>query len=126
MDAKNEPKSLPDFSAAQKAWTSAQVLYRSPAWSGEPKARHVLEEITLSSEAESLFWTGLSSEFPLVVGYCLLGLELIGSTKLGILPAQLLDRRDKVTIREGSFSTSTDLGGLARQLKKKANLKSRL
>jgi hypothetical protein len=49
MDPKDQSQPAADFSAAQKVWESAQVLYRSPAWSGEPKARHKFGNVRLSS-----------------------------------------------------------------------------
>lgn len=55
----------------------------------------------------------------LVVAYCLLALDRMNSPVIESLPAEMLERREKITLLTGSFSTSMDLGGLARQLKKK-------
>jgi hypothetical protein len=41
------------------------------------------------------------------------------SPALAALPDSLLTHRGKVTMSFGSFSTSSDLGGVARQLRKK-------
>jgi hypothetical protein len=56
----------------------------------------------------------------LVVAYALQTLELMGSPALPELPDELLERRQQVTFICGSFKNSMDLGGLARQLRKRA------
>ena len=56
----------------------------------------------------------------LVTAYALLTLELMNSGKLGELPAALLADRSNVTLVLGSVKNGMDLGGLARQIQKRA------
>ena len=87
---------------------------------GQPEARAFVERIaTEFRECEQKLTELVEHENQLVVAYTLLTLELMGSHKLRTLPSSLLERRSKLTLRIGSFSTSMDLGGLARQLQKR-------
>jgi hypothetical protein len=65
----------------------------------------------------------LGSESQLVAAYALLTLELMGSDIVANLPAELLDRRQQITLLTGSFKNSVDLGGLARQVQKRARVR---
>jgi hypothetical protein len=104
---------------AVEAWKKAQVVYQSPSWEGRPEARAFVERIATEFRQCEHKLTGLlEHENQLVVAYALLTLQLMGSRRLRTLPAQLLERRSKITLRTGSFSTSMDLGGLVRQLQK--------
>ena len=62
----------------------------------------------------------LSSSSQLVVAHALETLKLQGSPVLTELSDELCDRREKVTFQHGSFRTSMDLGGFARQIRKEA------
>lgn len=104
---------------AIEVWKKAQVVYQSPSWEGRPEARVFVERIaTEFRECERKLAELLEHENQLVAAYALLTLQLMGSRTLRTLPAQLLERRSKITLRTGSFSTSMDLGGLARQVQK--------
>jgi hypothetical protein len=104
---------------AVEVWKKAQVLYQSPSWEGRPEARAFAERIATDfQEGEHKLVKLLEHENQLVVAYALLTLQLMGSRGLRALPAELLERRSKITLRTGSFSTSMDLGGLARQFQK--------
>jgi hypothetical protein len=102
-------------------WRNAQVLHESPAWQGQPAARAIAEELASDwPEADSDLVGVLADDHAIVVGYALLTLELMNSATLHNLPAELLERRSKVTLVDGSFKTSMDLGGLARRVQKRA------
>jgi 2'-5' RNA ligase len=62
----------------------------------------------------------LSSPSQLVVAYVLQTLEMMGSPALAELSDEVLNRRQQGTIVSGSFKNSMDLGGLARQIRKRA------
>jgi hypothetical protein len=67
----------------------------------------------------------LSSPNQLLVAYALQTLELMGSPALADLPDELLERRQQVTLQSGSFRNSMDLGGLARQIRRRARERGR-
>jgi len=56
----------------------------------------------------------------LVVAYALLALRRADDPMLKELPEQLLNRREKITVRSGNFSEKMELGAFARMLKKQA------
>jgi hypothetical protein len=62
----------------------------------------------------------LSSPNQLIVAHALRTLELMQSPAFTNLPDELLRRGQQVTFITGSFKNSMDLGGLARQIRKKA------
>ena len=55
----------------------------------------------------------------MVAAYALKALELMSSPALAELPDELLERRQQVTLICGSFKNAMDLGGLARQIRKR-------
>jgi len=105
---------------AAQVWAKAQVVYESPSWDGHPPARVQVEQIARCPECHGGLIALLSSPCQLVVAYVLETLELMGSPALAELPDELLERRQQVTFVMGSFKNSMDLGGLARQLRKRA------
>jgi hypothetical protein len=106
---------------AADLWKKAQVVYQSPSCEGQPEARVVAEQIALSQpECEPSLKNLLSDENPLVAAYALVTLELMKSTLLQDLPAELLQRRSQLTLMSGSVKTAMDLGGLARQIQRRA------
>src|SRR5262249_36619410 len=108
-----------------KVWAKAQVVYESPSWKGNPTARALVEQIAQVSECHDGLLTLLSSPSQLVVAYALLTLELMKSSALADLPDELLERLQQVTSVCGSFKNSIDLGGLARQIRKRARERGR-
>jgi len=62
----------------------------------------------------------LTSPNHLIVAHALQALELMRSPELAELPGELCDRRQKVTFQCGSFRNLMDLGGYARQVRKRA------
>ena len=104
------------FETAKNEWRKAQVLHLSPSWNEEPQAKHFAEEIAANIERyRNLAIRALDDPDPLVVAYCLSILHDKQDQSLTELSPSLLGSNSKVTIVEGSFSTSTDLGGLARK-----------
>jgi hypothetical protein len=106
-------------------WRKAQVLHEVPSWKGQPEARALAERIAASHAAsESALAALLLDSNQLVVAYALLTLELMRSPVLRDLPSELLQRRSNITIVSGSVKTGMDLGGLARQIQKRARARA--
>jgi hypothetical protein len=84
-----------------------------------------VEQIAQLPECHDGLLALLSSPNQLLVAYALQTLELMGSPALADLPDELLERRQQVTFQCGSFRNSMDLGGLARQIRKRARERGR-
>jgi hypothetical protein len=69
---------------------------------------------------EGLLVELLSDPSQIVVAHALLTLEMLSSKHLQHLSGELLARKSKLTLDFGSIRTSMDLGGLARQIQKRA------
>jgi hypothetical protein len=111
---------------ATKVWQNAQLVYQSPSWDGKPEARAVAEEIgSTCPQCEPALVSLLCHESQLVVAYALLTLEMMGSAALLELPAEVLHRRSNITVSSGSFRIAMDVGGLARQIQKRALARAR-
>jgi|SRR6478736_995341 len=108
-----------DLISAVTEWRKAQVLYFTPAWRGRPQGRHFSETLSLRRDLEAKLVEHLFDENQLVVAYSLLTLDLMGSDAIGKLPKTLLERREKVTTRAGSFSETFELGALASHIQKR-------
>jgi hypothetical protein len=109
------------FEHAADIWRKAQVVYEGPTRLGIPEPLEAVFDIASGhpncvDELVNL----LRSDSQLVIAYALLTLQAMGCGILENLPQELLDRREKVTIHTGSFQSSMDLGGLARQIQKRA------
>ena len=105
---------------AAQVWAKAQVVHETPSWEGEPPARAFVEQVATVPGCHDGLIALLSSPNQLVVAHALQALELMRSPVLAGLPDELCDRRQKVTFQCGSFRTSMDLGGYARQVRKRA------
>jgi hypothetical protein len=102
-------------------WRKAQVVHEGPTRLGFPEPLEAVLEIAGGHpECHDGLVNLLSSDCQVVVAYALLTLQAMGSEVLKNLPQHLLERREKVTIDSGSFRNSMDLGGLARQIQKRA------
>jgi hypothetical protein len=119
------PEASALLDAAARLWAKAQIVYESPSWEGQPAARALVEQIAQLPECHDGLLVLLSSPSQLVVAYALQTLELMGSLALAELPEKLLERRQQVTFQCGSIRNSRDLGGLARQIRKRAREKRR-
>ena len=112
-----QPESSDAFEGALIAWRSAQVV--TDRYGSE--ARQFLDQIAAEPEIyEERLVAVLEDSSQLVVAYSLLALDQMKSHALRSLPEPLLKRREQITMVIGSFKQSMDLGGLARQLAKKA------
>jgi hypothetical protein len=102
-------------------WRKAQVVHAGPTLLGLPEPLGAVFKIAGGDpECHDGLVRLLSEGNQLVVAYALLTLQMMGSGVLENLPEELLGRREKVTIHTGSFRNSMDLGGLARQVQKRA------
>jgi hypothetical protein len=110
----------PLLEEAARVWAKAQIVYESPSWQGHPPARALVEQLARIPECHDGLLALVPSRHQLVVAYTLQTLEMMGSRALAELPQELLDRRQQVTFLCGSFKNSMDLGGLARQIRKRA------
>jgi hypothetical protein len=125
MQNRTAPQATADaeeiISRAVEVWRKAQVVYDCPPRLGYPEALAVAEEIAKSHpECESLLIDLLLDNHQLVVAYSLLTLKMMKSAALQNLPADLLQRRSNIKIISGSFANGTDLGGLTREIQKRA------
>lgn len=104
---------------AEKIWAKAKVLYVGVSFYGEPEALAIQEKLIEKPEDyHDKLIENLEHENPLVIAYSVKTLEKMNSEHLLELSDKLLSMRNKITIREGSFSISTDLGGIVRGAKK--------
>lgn len=104
---------------AEVIWAKAQVLYAGPSWKGSPDALAIQERILEEPKVyHDLLVKNLDHDNHLVIAYSLKTLEKMGSYYICKLPEKLLNSRNKITVREGSFSIVTDLGGIARNVQK--------
>jgi hypothetical protein len=103
------------------AWRKAEVIHQSPSWNGQPEARALAEEAALHPEHEAQFFELLGDPNSRVAAYALLALDLMRSERLTDLPEALLANRSKLTFHFGSFRSTNDLGGFARQIQKLAS-----
>jgi hypothetical protein len=102
-------------------WRKARVVHEGPTRLGFPEPLGAMLEIARGHpECHDGLVRLLSDDSQLVVAYALLTLQMMGSHVLENLPEELLGRREKATIDIGSFRSSMDLGGLARQVQKRA------
>lgn len=121
IEVEASPSSRALSERATSIWRRAQLVRSAPSWEGLPEARAVAEEVARDPENATWLIELLGDPSQLVVAYSLLTLELMGSHHLKDLPSELLTNRSTVTLVEGSFRNSMDLGGLARQIQKRAN-----
>jgi hypothetical protein len=105
---------------AARIWAKAQVVHEGPSWQGQPPARALVEQIAARPDCHDGLLALLGSPSQLVVAHALQALELLGSKALAALPDELCGRREQVTFQCGSFRTGMDLGGYARQIRKRA------
>jgi hypothetical protein len=109
---------------ATDIWKKAQLVYQGPGRYGDPVPLQIAVEIAEKHpDCQDALIGLLDSECQLVAAYALLTLEMMGSDVLTDLPAGLLDRRQQITLHMGSVRNSMDLGGLARQVQKRARLR---
>lgn len=105
---------------ANRVWAKAQLVSEEPSWEGEPAARALVERVATIPQCYDGLLTLLTSPSQLVVAHALQALNLMNSAVLAELPDALCGRREQVTFRCGSFRKSMDLGGFARQIRKRA------
>jgi hypothetical protein len=116
-----DDESVPLIERAKAVWSKAQFVYNGPTRLGLPDALQVSLEIAQNHpECHDALLTLLLSESQLVAAYALLTLEAMGSDVVRSLPVELLDCRKQISLQTGSFRNSTDFGGLARQVQKRA------
>lgn len=120
MNSQEPPQDGALLDGAVRIWRKAQIVHQSPSWENRPEARAIAEEIARHPEYESALFDLLTDSNQLVVAYSLMTLELMSSSRLRELPAELLTNRANITIIMGSFANKMDLGGLARQIQKRA------
>lgn len=104
---------------ATQVWAKAQIVRDEPSWQGKSEARAFVEKVAAVPACHDALLKLLSSPKQLVVAHALQTLELMGSPVLADLAEELCSRREQVTFQCGSFRTSMDLGGYARQVRKR-------
>jgi hypothetical protein len=120
MNSQETPQDGALLDSAVRIWRKAQIVHQSPSWENRPEARAIAEEIARHPEYESALFDLLADSNQLVVAFSLITLEMMGSSRLRELPIELLENRSNITLLFGSFVNKMDLGGLARQIQKRA------
>jgi hypothetical protein len=105
---------------AASVWAKSQLLHEEPTRAGIPLSLSLVDEIAEREDCHVGLVELLSSPHPLVVGYALAVLARKASPILAELSDELCNRRENLSIQCGSVRTSMDLGGLARQYRKRA------
>ena len=119
LDGPSQPPELLERAVA--IWRKAQILFEGLSWQGEPKAAAIVEQIAETHpEYESDLASLLVDPSQLVAAYALQTLERMRSPLLENIPAEVLQRRSRVTRTMGSIMDKTDLGALARQAQRRA------
>ena len=95
------------------------MVHKSPAFEGFPEESAWVERLADHPEEEDNLTRLLETEKHLVAAYILLALEAMKAPGLRLVLGNFENRREKVTLLCGSFSTAMDLGGLARSIRKK-------
>jgi hypothetical protein len=109
---------------ATSVWAKAQLLYEGPTRIGMPEALELVSTVADRPDCHDGLIGLLSSPQQLVVGYALMALARMGSPALAELSDELCSRRENIGIQCGSFRSGMDLGGLARQYRKRARMKT--
>ena len=106
---------------AAVVWSQAERVYLAPP-KGDSDAWNAVERLAgkkACKQVESLLIDLLSHPNQLVVAYALFTLELMKSAACGSLPAQLLERKEKISVLMGCFLNKMELGAFARQVQKR-------
>lgn len=102
-------------------WSKSQVLNLGPTWQGEPAGTALVEQfVTQWPEARDQVVALLTHPTGLVAAYALYCLHRVRDPILLTLDTTLLESTKAVSIQEGSFRTSLNLGSLARKWAKQA------
>jgi hypothetical protein len=112
--------SLETFDAAVQTWKKAQVVREDPAKMVGPAAEMIQVLAADIGKYRQRLFKCLFDDEQLVVAYALLVLKWADDPMLKELPEQLLNRREKITVRSGSFSEKMELCAFARMLTKQA------
>jgi hypothetical protein len=97
------------------------VLSLGPTWQGEPAATALVEQVVAKwPERRDQIGGLVTHPIALVVAHALLCLHRARDPMLLSLDAALLESTKAVSIQEGSFRTSSNLGSLARKWVKQA------
>jgi len=107
------------FDVAVQTWKQAQVVL-GPTKIFWPAAEMIQVLAADIGKYRQQLVKCLFDDEQLVVAYALLVLKRADDPMLKELPEQLLNRREKITVRSGSFSEKMELGAFARMLKKQA------
>jgi hypothetical protein len=105
---------------AAGVWAKSQVVWEGSSWDGPPAARALVERVAAQPDCHTGLVVLIDSPNQLVAAHALQALDLAGSPALADLSDEFCSRREKVTFQCGSFRNSMDLGGYARQLRKRA------
>lgn len=104
-------------------WSNAQVLSLGPTWQGEPPGTAVVEQLVAEwPKSRDQIVALLNHPIGLVAAHALFCLHCARDPMLSALDAALLESTKGITIQEGSFRTSSDLGSLARKWAKDARV----
>ena len=108
------------FDAAVPIWKKAQVVREISGKVKSPSVEIIKDVAAEIGKYRERLVRCLHDDDQLVVAYVLLVFKRAHDPILKELPAELLNRHNKITVRTGSFSQTMELGAFARMLRKQA------
>jgi hypothetical protein len=108
------------FDAAVQTWKNAQVVREVSGKIKAPSVEMIKEVAAEIGKYRERLVRCLHDDDQLLVAYALLVFKRAHDPILKELPAELLNRHNKITVRTGSFSQKMELGAFARMLNKEA------
>jgi len=108
------------FDAAVHIWKKAQVVREVSGKVEAPYAEMIKDIAAEIGKYRERLVRCLHDDNQLLVAYALLVFKRVHDPILKELPAELLNRHNKITVLTGSFSEVMELGAFARMLRKQA------
>lgn len=107
-------------------WSKAQTLQPGPTWRGEPESTALMERIAEEWQVWREQIIGLLDHpIGLVAAHALYCLHQTSDLKLLSLDADILESTKGVTVQDGSFRMTSNLGSLARKWAKQFKAKNK-
>lgn len=115
----SSPEGPDELEEIVRTWSKAQVMYDVPSFEGVPRARYLAESTAASRPDLKEALLDLSThENQLVAAYAILTLRLMDPESLALVPESVGSRKDRVTLQQGSFRLTTNLGDWLRRMRR--------